>query len=159
MNFNTAFTKLLGHEGGYVNNPKDPGGETNWGITKKVAEANGYSGSMKDFTQKDAEAIYLKLYWNAVKADELPAAVRFDVFDAAVNSGVSQASKWLQRAVGAVDDGVIGIKTIDALKFCYPLEVKQKFLSQRLMFMTDLPTWSTFGKGWARRIASNLLGE
>jgi hypothetical protein len=159
MNFKEAFVKLLGHEGGYVNNPKDPGGETNWGVTKRVAEANGYRGSMKDFTQDDAQKIYLKLYWNAVKADDLPDPIRFDVFDAAVNSGVSQASKWLQRAIGAQNDGVIGTKTIEALKASNPFEIKLKFLSQRLSFMTELPTWSTFGKGWARRIAENMKGN
>lgn len=159
MNFQEAFVKLLGHEGGYVNNPKDPGGETNFGVTKKVAVANGYTGAMKDMTQEIAQGLYQKLYWNAVKADDLPDAIRFDVFDSAVNSGVSQACKWLQRAVGAMEDGVIGTKTIEAVKAANPLDVKLKFNSYRLTFMTELPTWSTFSKGWARRIADNLRGN
>ncbi len=129
MKFAAAFTKLLGHEGGYSNNPADPGGETNWGVTRRVAEANGFHGDMRAFTQDDAMAIYDRLYWMKVSADDLPAAVRFDVFDAAVNSGVGQATKWLQRALGVSDDGVIGRQTLEAAKAADELDFK-KFLEQ-----------------------------
>jgi len=158
MNFENAFEKLLGHEGGYVNNPKDPGGETNWGVTVAVARANGYAGDMKDYPRSLAMVVYRKMYWDAVRAEELPPAVRFDVFDAAVNSGVSQSIKWLQRAVGATDDGVIGAKTIAAVAMFNPASICAMFNGQRLEFMTNLTTWGTFGKGWARRIANNLQG-
>jgi lysozyme family protein len=87
----------------------------------------------------------------------LPDAVRFDVFDAAVNSGVGQAIKWLQRAVGVADDGVIGQQTLNALAAANGDVVAKRFNGQRLMFMTNLSTWQTFGKGWARRIAHNLM--
>lgn len=157
MNFEQAFTQLLGHEGGYVNHPSDPGGETNWGVTKRVAQENGYQGSMRDFTKDDAMAIYDRMYWIKISADNLPDAVRFDAFDAAVNSGVGQAIKWLQRAVGVADDGVIGQQTLNAIAAANGDVVAKRFNGQRLMFMTNLSTWQTFGKGWARRIAHNLM--
>jgi len=156
MNFDQAFEKMIGHEGGYVNDPRDPGGETNHGVTKRVAVANGYTGSMKDLPLDTAKAIYRKNYWDSVSADKLPDDVRFDVFDGAVNSGVSQSAKWLQRAVKVKDDGVIGPKTI-AAAFAAGPKLAARFNGARLMFMTNLPTWPAFGKGWARRVATNLL--
>lgn len=156
MNFDQAFDRLIGHEGGYVNDPRDPGGETNHGVTKRVAAENGYTGSMRDFTRNAAKAIYRKQYWDAVKADQLPDDVRFHVFDAAVNSGVGQAARWLQRAVGVTDDGAIGPKTIAAALMAGPM-LAARYSGARLKFMADLPTWPSFGRGWARRIASNLL--
>ena len=155
MTLDEAFDKLLGHEGGYSNHPADPGGETMWGITARVARANGYSGPMKDMPKPVAKEIYRKLYWNPVKADELPEYFRYAVFDAAVNSGVSQSVKWLQRAVDVVDDGKIGPMTLKAAKDASPLKAFT-MLGYRLDFMTSLPTWKDFGKGWARRIASLL---
>lgn len=157
MDFDKAFDRLIGHEGGYSNHPADPGGETMWGVTARVARANGYTGPMKDMPRSTAKSIYRKLYWDAVKADQLPETVRFDVFDGAVNSGVSQSAKWLQRAAGVVDDGVIGPKTIAAASAVGPV-ITARYNGHRLEFMASLPTWSSFGKGWARRIASNLKG-
>lgn len=155
MNFDQAFDRLLGHEGGYVNDPRDPGGETNWGITIAVARAEGYKGAMRDLPRDTAKSIYRARYWAAVRADELPDSVRFDVFDAAVNHGVSQAAKWLQRAVGTTPDGVIGAVTVAATRTAGPL-LGAKFNAIRLRFYTDLATWPVHGKGWARRVASNL---
>lgn len=155
MNFDQAFDRLLGHEGGYVNDPRDPGGETNWGITIAVARAEGYKGAMRDLPRDTAKSIYRARYWAAVRADELPDNVRFDVFDAAVNHGVSQAAKWLQRAVGTAPDGVIGAVTVGAARAAGP-QLPAHFNGQRLQFYTDLPTWATHGKGWVRRVASNL---
>lgn len=157
MNFDQAFDRLIGHEGGYSNHPADPGQETMWGVTANVARSFGYSGPMKDLPRETAKSIYRKRYWDAVKAEQLPEAVRFDVFDGAVNSGVSQSIKWLQRSVGADDDGVIGPKTIAAAALAGE-SAAAKYNGHRLSFMADLPTWQTFGKGWARRIASNLKG-
>ena len=155
MNFDQSFERLLGHEGGYVSDPRDPGGETNWGITVTVARAEGYNGSMRDLPRDTAKAIYKAKYWAPVRADELPDSVRFDVFDAAVNHGVNQSSKWLQRAAGANPDGVIGAQTVAAARLAGPL-IAAAFNGYRLQFYTDLNTWPTFGKGWARRVASNL---
>jgi len=156
VTFDEAFTKLLGHEGGYSNHPLDPGGETMWGVTLTVARANGYNGPMKDLPVGVAKSIYRKLYWDSVKADELPAQLRYAVFDAAVNSGVRQATLWLQRAVGVKDDGVIGPKTLEAAKMSNSYAANARMIGMRLDFMTRLNTWDSFGKGWARRIADLL---
>ena len=154
-NFDHCFERLLGHEGGYSAHPGDPGGETMWGITFRVARANGYAGPMRQMPVDAAKSIYRRMYWDAVQADKLPPSVRFDVFDAAVNSGVAQAAKWLQRSVGVTDDGVIGPATIAAAHTA-GVSLLAKFNGQRLEFMAGLPAWPSFGRGWARRIAANL---
>lgn len=156
MDFDTAFTKLLGHEGAYSNNPKDPGGETMWGVTIAVARDNGYLGKMAEMPVAVAKAIYRKEYWDRVKADQLPAEVRFDVFDMAVNSGVGFACRTLQKAAGVVTDGIIGPGTLAAVAKENPLRLVCRMNGHRLELMTGLNTWPTFGKGWARRVASNL---
>ena len=156
MDFDQAFTKLLWHEGGYVNHPNDPGGETNWGVTKAVARDFGYTGSMRDLPRDTAKRIYRVKYWDAIKADEMPDAVRYPLFDAAVNSGVGQAARWLQRALGVADDGKIGAITIAKAKQSDGVAVASAMIGQRLQFMTNLSTWPAFGKGWARRIAALL---
>jgi lysozyme family protein len=153
MDFDTAFTKLLGHEGGYVDHPDDPGGATRWGVTERVARARGYSGSMRDLPERMARDIYRADYWSAVRADDLPAPIRYAVFDAAVNSGVGQATRWLQRALGVADDGAIGPVTLAAAALADPEVLLRKMLAQRLKFMTSLSNWPSFSRGWARRIA------
>ncbi len=153
MNFDTAFAELLGHEGAYVNHPDDPGGETNWGITVAVARQHGYNGPMKDMPVWFAKKVYKAEYWDKVRAEEMPVEARYALFDAAVNSGTSQAIKWLQRAINVPADGVFGPVTLHAVKMHEPKELKAKMLAQRLFFMTSLAHWPTFGKGWARRIA------
>lgn len=155
MNFDQAFDRLIGHEGGYAYSPSDPGGETMWGITARVARANGYAGDMRILPRDKAKQIYLAKYWTPVHAYELPTTLRFDVFDAAVNSGVTQAVEWLQEAVGAEVDGLIGPLTIAAANAADPMAAA-RFNGARLQMMTNLPTWSAYGKGWARRVASNL---
>lgn len=157
MDFDTAFVVLLGHEGGYSNNPNDPGGPTNWGVTEKVARFDGYMGDMRDFPQDWAKKIYRAQYWDGCGIDQLPHEVRFDVFDGAVNSGNAQSIKWLQRAVGAIDDGVIGPGTVAACKNIPGNIVAKRYNGYRLLFMTGLKTWPVFGGGWARRIANNLI--
>jgi lysozyme family protein len=153
MTFDEAFTKLLGHEGSYSNHSADPGGETMWGITIAVARANGYTGPMRQLPQTEAKRIYKALYWDKVQADALPDRVRYAVFDAAVNSGPGQAVRWLQRALGLADDGHIGPVTIAYVKQADHEALTRKMLAQRLRFMTNLTTWSSFSRGWARRIA------
>lgn len=157
MDFDKAFHQLLGHEGGFVDHPADPGGATMWGVTERVAMANGYTGSMRALPVELAKAIYRREYWDAVRADEMPDAVRYALFDGAVNSGVSQSAKWLQRALGVTADGAIGPKTIAAAKAANGDRLKSAMLGARLQFMTDLATWPAFGKGWARRIASLMV--
>lgn len=154
MNFEQAFAKLLGYEGDYSNDPADPGGETRFGVTLKVARARGYMGPMKDLPLAFAQQVYRDQYWTPIRADELPDAVRYPVFDAAVNSGVAQAVKWLQRSVGADPDGVIGPKTIMAVGAKEPSSIAARVLGQRLDFMAGLKQqWPVYGRGWSLRIA------
>lgn len=155
MNLEQSMTRLLGNEGGFVDHPQDPGGATNFGITERVARSHGYAGDMRDLPQAAAVDIYRSDYWSRIKADQLPEKLRFHVFDAAVNSGPMQAVKWLQKAAGVVQDGLIGPQTIAASSKVTPAA----YSAIRLRFMTDLPTWPAFGKGWARRIADNLSIE
>lgn len=154
MNFDQAFDQLMIHEGGYVNNPNDPGGETNYGVTVRVARANGYQGEMRDLPKKFASDIAYKLYWQPIKGDELPDSLRYAVFDAAYNSGPAMAIKWLQLALVLPADGVLGSKTQAALSSCNPNSVFIKMLGHRLEFLSNLKIFSAFGRGWSRRISS-----
>jgi lysozyme family protein len=153
--FDAAFADLIGNEGGYSNNPADPGGETMWGVTARVARANGYPGSMRDLPLSFARAIAKAEYWDAYRCDEMPSQVAFQVLDAAYNGG--HPAQWLQRAVGVAEDGMIGPKTLAAVKAADPLAMCLRFDAYRLQYLTELNTWPTFGKGWARRIAANML--
>ena len=158
MNFDKAFHELLGHEGGYSTHSDDPGGATMWGVTERVARANGYKGSMKELPVEKAKEIYRKDYWDAVQADILPDELRYTIFDAAVNSGPVQAIKWLQACLNVEQVGVLGPKTKAALSVnTKPL--KAKYLGIRLMFMTDLKNWKSFNRGWAKRIATLLIKD
>lgn len=156
MNFDQAFDLLMGHEGQYSNNAADPGGETMWGITAKVARASGYVGDMRALPRDTAKAIARAQYWLPSKADILPDEIQFDMFDTAYNSGVTRANKLLQLAVGVPDDGVVGPQTLRAVAAQKPLFISMRFNAERLMYLTSLPTWGAFGKGWARRVAVNL---
>lgn len=157
MNFDTAFDKLMGHEKGYSDHIDDPGGETMYGITFIVARRNGYLGPMRDLPIEKAKEIARREYWNAVNCDQLPDAVRFDVFDAAYNSGQVQAIKWLQRAVHVDVDGRFGAATLMGVQTYNPGSICARFNGHRLDTMNDLKNWSAFGRGWAQRIAENLI--
>ena len=155
MNFDQAFTKLLGAEGGYTCNAADKGGETKWGISKR-----SYPNiDIKALTQDQAKSIYMHDYWQPLQLELLPVEVRYDLFDAAVNSGNRQAVKFLQKAAGVVDDGIIGTITLNACKNLPGFVLSAKFNGYRLQFMSSLPAWSTFSRGWANRIAKNLIGD
>lgn len=156
MNFLTAFEKLLKHEGGYSNHAADPGGQTRYGVTEAVAREVGYRGDMRELPLDLAQRIYKKRYWDAVQAESLPPDVRYVVFDSAVNLGVAQAAKWLQRACGVSDDGVIGPITIRAANSLHSDGLRRRILAQRLRFLAKLPNWPAFSRGWANRI-SDLL--
>lgn len=153
--FDDAFTELMGNEGGYSNNPADPGGETMWGITKRVAVANGYTGAMQDLPQDTAKAIAKSEYWDRYSCDSFDPRIGFQVFDAAYNGG--PAARWLQEAAEVQPDGVIGPVTIAAVNAADPLRIIMRFDSYRLTYLASLDTFPTFGRGWANRIAHNLL--
>jgi lysozyme family protein len=153
MDFDLAFKMLIQHEGGFSNHAADPGGKTMFGITEAVARENGYKGEMPNLPIDLAKRIYRDRYWDAVRAEELPASVRYAVFDAAVNSGPRQAIRWLQRAVGAKDDGIIGPQTLALVRSVNQEKLVRVVLAQRLRFMSTLSNWPAFSRGWARRIA------
>lgn len=155
--FDSAFTALIGNEGGYSNNPADSGGETMWGITARVARSHGYTGAMKDLPQDTAKHIARDEYWTPAGCDHLPDGLAFQVFDAAYNSGIRKAVVWLQMAVGSTVDGVYGPETDQAVKSISESSAIARFNGYRLRFMASLNAWSTFGRGWANRIANNLL--
>lgn len=154
--FDNFFDRLMKHEGGYVNHPRDPGGETMWGVTKRVAVAHGYHGPMRQLPKATAQKIADKSYWQAIHGVELPRAIAWQVVDAAYNHGNRNAVKFLQRAIGVSDDGIIGPKTLAAVKCMDQNDIVFKFNAERLEFYTKLGTWATFGRGWTRRIAGNL---
>jgi lysozyme family protein len=156
MNFLTAFEKLLKHEGGFSDHSADPGGKTRYGITEAVARDVGYRGDMRELPLDLAQRIYKDKYWDAMQAEALPADVRYIVFDGAVNSGITQSAKWLQRACGVKDDGIVGPATIRAANSLASDGLKRRILGQRLRFMATLPNWPAFGRGWANRIADLL---
>lgn len=153
--FDEALDRVLRHEGGFVDHPDDPGGATKYGITEMVARRYGYDGDMRNLPLDVAKSIYGDEYW--LRAfDELPRIVALNVFDGAVNSGIGQSVRWLQRAVNVADDGEIGPITIAAVHDCDEFWLAMAYNSRRLEFMTRLSRWSGFGRGWARRIATNL---
>lgn len=154
--FESLFNRLMQHEGGYVNHPNDPGGETMYGVTKRVAQAHGYFGDMRKLPKSTAKAITEKSYYKAVKGDQLDRLIAWQLTDAAYNHGNRQAVKFLQRAVGVTADGLIGPRTLAAVAEMDKNDVVFLFLAERLEFFTNLRIWQTFGKGWARRIVGNL---
>ena len=157
MTFDEAFAALLQHEGEWSNHAADPGGKTRWGVTEAVARAEGYTGEMKDYPLAEAKKVYRRRYWDLMRLDDVRPEVRFDLFDAAVNSGVGAATTWAQRILKVKADGVMGPVTLQALSTCNPARFSAQYSGQRLLFLTSLPTWSSFGRGWARRVAENLL--
>lgn len=156
-NFEKCFALVLKNEGGYVDNPKDPGGATNLGCTKAVWEAwigrTATKDEIKALKPADVMPLYRKKYWDAVKGDELPKGVDYAVFDLAINSGPGKAVKTLQRAVGTNPDGAIGPATLAAVHARSPRELATLICEARLAFLQSLPTYDTFGKGWSRRVS------
>ena len=151
-NFPAAFLKLMGNEGGYT---VDNGGPTMWGVTQDVARAWGYTGDMKSLPKETAFTIARVKYWNPNHCDDLDERLAFQVLDAAYNGG--HPIQWLQRACGAPVDGAYGAQTQKAILGTDPLKMIMRFDAYRLLFMADLNVWPQAGRGWARRIANNLL--
>jgi lysozyme family protein len=153
MSFELAFEHVIGHEGGYVNDSRDPGGETKFGISKRA-----YPGEdIKNLTKERAFELYRADYWSRIRGDELPDGIALCLFDYAVNSGVSQAIRTLQRAVGTEVDGRFGPATMAALKARQPRSLIVDYQSERLLFLSRLTTFDTYGRGWTRRVISTAL--
>lgn len=155
MDFDTAFDRLLGNEGGYTNDPNDPGGATIWGITEREARAHGYTGDMREMSRQFAKQIYRESYWD-ILGDDVHPAIKFQAFDFGVNAGVSTSIRKLQAAIGVADDGKWGQLSKAKLSLMDVNDVLMKFAAQRLNYYTSLSTWGSFGRGWTRRIAADL---
>lgn len=156
FNFIPFMPVLFQHEGGYVNDKRDPGGETNYGISKRSYPKENISG----MTKSRAQEIYKRDFWDRIWGDKLPSGVDIVVFDAAVNSGPSRAVKWLQEIVGVKQDGIIGPVTISATERRDALDLISRYSERRLSFMRSAKDskgnllWPTFGKGWSKRVSS-----
>lgn len=157
-NFSKSLAAVLVHEGGFVNDPVDPGGATNKGVTQAVYDSwratHGQAvRSVRHIEQAELLGIYKLRYWDQVRGDDLPSGVDYAVFDYAVNSGVSRASKYLQAVVGAAQDGKIGSQTIAAVKAMAAVRVIDRLCDKRLGFLRGLGTFWRFGKGWTTRVS------
>ena len=155
-NYDKCLKAILHHEGGYVNHPKDPGGETNLGVTKRVYEEHGGTKDMKDLTVEDVAPIYKKNYWDKMKCDDLPGGLDLCCFDFGVNAGPGRSAKYLQTMIGTVADGGIGPNTLKAVE-AYVSEHGidksiENFQEARQGYYEKLSTFDTFGKGWTRRV-------
>lgn len=159
MTFDEALAVILHHEGGYVNDPRDNGAETNLGVTRKTWEAyTGRTcapGEMRALTVAKVRPLYKARYWDAVEGDDLPGPVALCVFDMAVNAGTTRAAKLLQRIVGATVDGNIGPRSLDAVRRFVTAhgvaELVRQFQNARRDYYRALDDFPHFGRGWLRR--------
>lgn len=151
-NFQTAFANVVGIEGRYSNNPADPGGETMYGVTIAVARANGYTGPMKDMPLETAQRIYRLCYWTPLGCESMTFRLAEFLFDMAVNSGVDAAAKALQKAVGVLPDGIVGPKTLAALRNKNPDEIVRLAFVTRAKIFAHSPARDTFENGWFARL-------
>lgn len=157
--FEYCLSEILHHEGGFVNHPRDTGGITNLGVTKRVYEAwVGHSVTeqdMRNLTKADVAPLYHKNYWLAVQANNMPLPVALCVFDFAVNAGPARAARFLQSVIGAAPDGKIGPKSLQALKTATDKSmsnVVKQYQADRQKYYESLSNYDVFGKGWTRRV-------
>ncbi len=150
--FKSAVEIILAHEGGYVNDPKDPGGETKYGISKRA-----YPGlDIQLLTRQDAAKIYFKDYWQPIRGDSLPFGVALVLFDMAVNAGKVRAIKTLQRVCGVKQDGKFGDQTLAAANALNKNHLIEQLTKDRILYYTALDTWQTYGAGWTGRAIETL---
>lgn len=163
LKFDRAVEVVLEHEGGFVDHPRDPGGATKYGISLRFARERGTmldidgdgdvdKTDIQLLTKDKAKMVYREVFWRGVRGDELPPGIDLAVFDFAVNSGISRAVRFLQRALGIQEDGIIGPQTMGRIKAADPATVVRALTIQRLNFLRGLKTWNTFGRGWQRRV-------
>lgn len=167
--FDAAFEVLIGHEGGFTDNAKDPGNWTGGKVGKGRLAGTKFGISAASFPTLDimaltldqAKAIYRASYWTPARCDQLPMPAALIMFDAAVNNGRGNAIKFLQQATGATADGLIGTATLAALSKALgngsperATALAAEMLARRMHFMASLSTWPTFGLGWARRLCT-----
>jgi lysozyme family protein len=154
--FEQAVELVLQHEGGFVQHPSDPGVATKFGITREtLSRVRGRPASVdgvRSLTEREAVSIYRRLYWDAVRAEELPPGLDLAVFDLAVNSGPVRAARMLQTVLGVEADGIVGPVTLEAAREADAAETIRRLTRARLGFLGRLATWPVFGRGWRRRV-------
>lgn len=155
--YEEVMSRVFEDEGGYTNDPSDPGGPTNWGIT--IGDARHYwkssatAADVRSMPKSVAEAIYAAHYAQPVRYDDLPPGVDYAVFDYGINSGIYRGAKVLQEYVGVKEDGNIGDLTVAAAqKAPDPAKLIVQIYDERLRYLMGLRTWHIFGGGWGRRI-------
>lgn len=153
-NFKKCLDLVLKSEGGWVNHPSDPGGETNLGVTKRVWEE--YVGhpveSLKKLTKEDVAPLYEQKYWRPCYGEVLPRGLDFVVFSMGINAGPGRSIKLLQSSVGCVPDGVIGPRTRELISDSNCATLIAKFSETRRHYYESLKTFPIFGKGWLARV-------
>lgn len=167
--FEQCVDVILRKEGGFVNDPRDPGGATNMGITLETLRSwrnrdrgtQGGQGAVevsaedvKNLQEDEAKEIYFVNYWNALRCQELPAGLDLTVFDFGVNAGVGRAARVLQKCVFVEADGQVGTITLGAIRNFAPADLIRRFDEARMDFYRNLPGFATFGKGWENRVRS-----
>ena len=156
MDFETAFRLLIGHEGGYVNDPVDRGGETKFGISRRAYPDLDIRGLSLD----DARAIYRRDYWDRLRLDEMPVPVRMAAFDFAVNSGVAAAARALQSIAGVPADGIVGPLTVAGVRRIDPAAIRFGLAAHRALIMLRLiardRSQARFAAGWANRLETEM---
>lgn len=158
--FERALRVILRHEGGYVNHPRDPGGRTNLGVTQRTWESwTGKPSSeaeMRALTTEKVAPVYRKNYWDKLRCDDLPAGLALCVFDFGVNAGPARAARYLQKLVGAAQDGIVGPATLAVAKEWVERHGEaaavRQYQESRRAYYRQLGTFATFGRGWLRRV-------
>lgn len=150
--FLAAVTLTLSHEGGYVNDPHDPGGETNYGISKRAYPHE----DIRHLTPERAQSLYHRDYWIAVRGDDLPPALAMQVFDMAVNAGVGTAIRLLQSTLRVTIDGNLGPLTLAAAAKS-GRSAATGYARRRIRYYVDLAGWSLYGDSWTQRTLATLV--
>jgi lysozyme family protein len=146
--FSLAMSFVQVYEGGYVNDPRDTGGETNFGISKRQYPHL----DIKNLTLAQAKEIYRKDYWEHYRCHEMPWPLAMVMFDSYVQFSPSNPTRWMQRALGLRDDGVFGPKTLEAVRSAKnPLMAARAVMFDRGEFRVTRPNYDRFGRGWRRR--------
>ena len=156
--FDDALALVLVEEGGKVDNPKDPGGRTAYGVTQRTFDGwqDAHHGLRRDvwtITPDERSAIYRNAYADPIRFDALPAGVGYAIFDDVVNSGIREGVCELQRALGVSADGAIGALTLAAVASADPTALIGRLCDGRLTFLRRLKAFVTFGRGWSNRVA------
>ena len=152
LDLHAAFDRLMDHEGGYVNDPNDPGGETKYGVRKRSYPDE----DIPNMTRERAKVLFRRDFWDRINGDKLPDGVAWQMADFAYHSGPETAVRYLQRALGVADDGHWGPVSQNAALAMSESDAIVRLVAERLDFLTRRVNWPHHGRGWVRRMAANL---